>query len=66
MPCDRLELARGRAGRVVCLCFVLGIFFFYKSPGIFQDNPRQPETSPNIININYISKGAFLLYDFRL
>ena len=66
MPCDRLELSRCRAGRVACLFFVLGIFFFYKSPGILQDKPRQPETSPEIININYISKGAFLLYEFRL
>ena len=66
MSCDGLELARCRAGRVACLFFVLGIFFFLKSPGILQDNPRQPEASPEIININYISEGAFLLYDFRL
>ncbi len=33
MRADALELARCRAGRVPCLCFVLGIFFFRITQG---------------------------------
>lgn len=30
---DALELARRRAGRVLSVCFVLGIFFFWITQG---------------------------------